>query len=96
VGPNDRRIRELPPRYASGHEAIPLSLGLPCGEENCGVHRGELRGSWRAVAKLGKVRTGKVCVYIRRLADIDLKFLETLVARSIAETKRLYPSEKTR
>ena len=43
------------------------------------------------LAKLGKHKTGKVCVYIRRLANVDLKVLETLVARSVAETKRRYP-----
>ena len=48
------------------------------------------------LAKLGKHRIGKVCIYVRRLTDIDLKVLETLVTRSITETKRLYPSEKPR
>ena len=43
------------------------------------------------LAKLGEHKTGKVCVYIRRLANVDLKVLETLVARSVAETKRRYP-----
>jgi hypothetical protein len=43
------------------------------------------------LAELGKHKTGKVCVYIRRLANVDLKVLETLVARSVAETKRRYP-----
>jgi predicted GIY-YIG superfamily endonuclease len=43
------------------------------------------------LAKLGKHKTGKVCVYIKRLANVDLKVLETLAARSVAETKRRYP-----
>ena len=43
------------------------------------------------LATLGEHRTGKVCVYIRRLANVDLKVLERLVARSVAETKRRYP-----
>ncbi len=43
------------------------------------------------LAKLGEHRTGKVCVYIRRLANVDLKVLEKLVARSVADTKRRYP-----
>ena len=45
------------------------------------------------LGKLGKHKAGKVCVYIKRLANIDLKALETLVARSVAETKRLYPRQ---
>jgi hypothetical protein len=43
------------------------------------------------LAKLGKHKAGKVCVYIRRLANVDLKVLETLVARSVAETTCRYP-----
>jgi hypothetical protein len=43
------------------------------------------------LARLGKHKTGKVCVYIRRLSNVDLKVLESLVARSVAETKRRYP-----
>ena len=43
------------------------------------------------LASLGEHKTGKVCVYIRRLANVDLKVLEKLVARSVAETKRRYP-----
>jgi hypothetical protein len=39
------------------------------------------------LAKLGEHKTGKVCVYTRRLANVDLKVLEKLVARSVAETK---------
>jgi hypothetical protein len=45
------------------------------------------------MAQLGKHKVGKVCVYIRRLADVDLKVLEKLVAKSVAHTKRRYPAE---
>ena len=43
------------------------------------------------LAKLGEHKTGKVCVYIRRLANVDLKVLEKLVAKSVADTKSRYP-----
>jgi hypothetical protein len=33
--------------------------------------------------KLGKHRTGKVCLYIKRLADVDMKVLKQLVAASV-------------
>ena len=33
--------------------------------------------------KLGKHRTGKVCLYIRRLADVDMKVLKELVGASV-------------
>ena len=36
------------------------------------------------LAKLGKHSTGKGCLYIRKLADVDLAVLEELIARSWA------------
>ena len=35
------------------------------------------------MARLGKHRTGKSCLYIKRLADIDMKALEELVSESL-------------
>ncbi len=42
--------------------------------------------------KLGKHKTAKSCLYIKRLDDVDTKVLEKLIARSIAEMRRLYPA----
>jgi Domain of unknown function (DU1801) len=39
-------------------------------------------------AKLGKHTTGKGCLYIKKLADVDRKVLEALVVKSIAATRR--------
>ena len=41
--------------------------------------------------KLGKHRTGKVCLYIRRLADVDMKVLKELVAASVGYAREKYP-----
>ena len=54
-----------------------------------------LRGSRDAealLAKLGKHTTGKGCVYIKKLADVDQKALSTLVAKSVATRARLSQS----
>jgi hypothetical protein len=81
-------------RYASGHEGdSALAAFAVRGSELVVYTEAEFEGRDALLAQLGKHKTGKVCVYIRRLADIDLKVLETLVARSIAETKRRYPGE---
>ena len=39
------------------------------------------------LAKLGKHRIGKSCLYLKRLADVDTKVLEALVAQSVSEVK---------
>ncbi len=40
------------------------------------------------LAKLGKHKIGKSCLYIKRLADVDTKVLEALVAQSVNEIRR--------
>jgi hypothetical protein len=41
-------------------------------------------GSEALLAKLGKYTTGKACLYIRKLADVDQEALEALVVKSVA------------
>jgi hypothetical protein len=43
-----------------------------------------LSDSKSLLAKLGKHTTGKGCVYIKKLADVDEKVLEAMVAKSVA------------
>jgi hypothetical protein len=79
-------------KYASGHEGdSALAAFAVRGSELVVYIEAAFEGRDVLLAKLGQHRTGKVCVYIRRLANVDLKVLETLVARSIADTKRRYP-----
>src|SRR5688500_4039079 len=79
-------------KYASGHEGDSALTGFAVRGSELVVYIAEsFKGRDVLLAKLGKHRTGKVCVYIRRLANVDLKVLETLVVRSVAETKRRYP-----
>jgi Domain of unknown function (DU1801) len=40
------------------------------------------------LAKLGKHKMGKACLYFKRLADLDARVLESLVTESVAEVKR--------
>lgn len=42
--------------------------------------------------RLGKYKTGKSCLYVKRLEDIDLDVLEDLVRHSIDVLKKRYPS----
>ena len=40
--------------------------------------------------KLGKCKTSVSCLYVKKLADIDLAVLEQLIARSVADMKKQY------
>ena len=42
--------------------------------------------------KLGTFRTGKSCLYIKRLDDVDRNILETLIVESVKEMRRRYPA----
>lgn len=44
-------------------------------------------GAQALLAKLGKHTTGKGCLYIKKLADVDQKVLETLITKSVAERR---------
>ena len=82
-------------KYPSGHEGdSALAAFAVRGRELVVYTEDGFEGRDALLARLGKHRTGKVCVYIRRLANVDLKVLETLVARSVAETKHRYPRSK--
>ncbi|MHA1565844.1 MAG: hypothetical protein ACTSX7_11080 [Alphaproteobacteria bacterium] len=42
------------------------------------------------ISKLGKHKISKSCLYINKLADVDKKVLETLVARPFVHMKKQY------
>lgn len=48
----------------------------------------------KLLSKLGKHKMGKACLYFKRLADLDLRVLETLIVGSLAELRRLYPTNE--
>ena len=43
------------------------------------------------LARLGKHTTGKSCLYVKRLADIDLDVLREMLTRSVAFIRAKYP-----
>lgn len=43
------------------------------------------------LARLGKHKMGKACLYFKRLADLDTQVLASLVAASVAEIQRRHP-----
>jgi len=45
-------------------------------------------------AKLGTYKTGKCCLYIKSLADIDVKVLKTIMAHAYKEAKKLSKQAK--
>lgn len=79
--------------YASGHEGdAPLAAFSPRKPElviyfTPGIFEHELE----LMAKLGKCKTTKGCLYVKRLNDINMKVLKTLLKKSIALTRKTWP-----
>ena len=79
-------------RYASGHSGDACLTGFAVrGKELVVYLIAENREQVELLAKLGRHKMGKSCLYFKRLADLDVKILEALIAGSVAEVKRLYP-----
>lgn len=80
-------------KYASGHEgSAPLAAFSPRKLELV-IYLGQEAQEPELVARLGRHRTTKGCLYVKRLDDIDLKVLGTMIKKSIAATLRTYPQK---
>jgi hypothetical protein len=81
-------------RYASGHEGDASVVGFSSRKGDISVYLScddDEEESRKLLARLGKHKSGKACLYLRRLADVDLAVLEMLVERSVAATRQRYP-----
>lgn len=45
------------------------------------------------LSRLGKYKTGKGCLYIKRLSEVDLNVLQELIAQSIQNLRAIYPDQ---
>ena len=79
-------------RYASGREGDFMETGFAARKRELTLYvmagfseYGDL------LAKLGKHKTGKSCLYIKRLADVDEDVLREVVERSVAWIRARYP-----
>jgi hypothetical protein len=82
-------------KYESGHEGNAPLAGIASRSNAITlyltsnfVNREEL------LSKLGKHKTGKGCIYIQKLEDIDINILTKMVKNSIEQRKKAYPTQK--
>ncbi len=78
-------------KYESGHEGDSCLTGFSSRKGDISIYlAAEFPGHDDLMAKLGKHKSGKACLYVRKLGDIDLKVLEQLIAGSHRDRKRRY------
>ncbi len=86
-------------RYDSGREGDSALVGFSPRKSEfsiylTGVYFPESSGpASQLLARLGRHRMGKACLYVRRLSDIDLDVLRELVRLSVAQLRLHYPEQ---
>ena len=75
-------------KYESGRENDWFQVGFSPRKQNLTVYlMGGLQDQDELLSKLGKYTTGKGCLYIKKLEDIDTKVLKKLVSESVKRLK---------
>lgn len=76
-------------KYESGREMDWMIIGFSPRKQNLTLYLGLGAGGYDALLnKLGKHTTGKGCLYIKKLADVDKKVLAELVSKSVKTIKQ--------
>ena len=71
-------------KYASGREGDWMQIGFSPRKQNITLYL--MLGSGRhtdLLKKLGKHSTGKGCLYIKRLSDVDIRVLKEMIKESV-------------
>jgi len=83
-------------KYDSGREGDSCLVGFSSRKGDISIYlTASFPGRENLLAKLGKHKLAKACLYVRSLSDIDAKVLEQLVAGS-AEARRRHATTQER
>lgn len=79
-------------KYESGREGDFFLTGFAPRKQNLTVYvMNGFDGQDRLMKRLGKFKTGRSCLYIKRLADVDPEVLEELIHASVEAMREKYP-----
>lgn len=73
--------------YESGRTGEMCRAGFAIRGKELVVYLADGGGRGTLFSRLGKHKMGKSCLYIKRLADIDMKIMEQLIIASLAQLK---------
>ncbi|WP_078381184.1 DUF1801 domain-containing protein [Sutcliffiella halmapala] len=80
-------------KYESGHEGDAPLVGFSPRKAKISLYFAPGEPKREALLKgFGKHTTGKACVYINKMADIDVEVLKELINQSVLFLKETYPS----
>ena len=66
-------------KYASGHEGDMCKIGFSPRAQNITLYLTYYIGENPLIQKLGKYKTSKACLYIKKLDDVDKNVLQELI-----------------
>ena len=75
-------------RYASGHEGDACRVGFSPRSANLVLYVGGFPEYEPLLEKLGKHKRSKACLYLNKLADVNLDVLEEIVRRTWTASER--------
>ena len=79
-------------RYATGREGDFLATGFSPRKANLSIYIMPGYQEYGAIlSRLGKHKTGKSCLYVNKLADIDMAVLAELIRARLDDLARIYP-----
>lgn len=79
-------------KYDSGHEGdSPLLAFSPRANALTVYLSGNFEKREELLTKLGKYKSEKGCIYIKKLADVDLAVLEKMMVAHVKHMKKMYP-----
>lgn len=81
-GPSIVGFGEYHYKYASGHEGDMPIIGFSPRVQNITLYLEQNIGENPLIQKLGKCKTSKACLYIKKLSDVDKNVLQELINES--------------
>ena len=77
-------------KYASGREGDWFLTGFSPRKQNISLYiMADINKYKNLLGKLGKHKTGKGCLYINKLDDVDVKLLKELITTSVEKLKKI-------
>jgi len=77
-------------KYESGREGEICMTGFSPRKPSLVLYLGPGLEDKKLLARLGKHKVGKGCLYINKLADVDRAVLKELVVKAVAEMRKRY------
>ena len=79
--------------YASGHSGSWFEVGFSPRARNITIYIMPGFSPYKALMKkLGRYKTGKSCLYIQKLDDVDVDVLTEIIDSSVVEMRKRYPA----